>query len=55
MKKEYMARLRKIEKAMADERDKLRELQDEIEELADAADSGLLALEEAIDRFSELV
>ena len=55
MKKEYIDRLRAIEKAMAIERDKLRELQDDIESLAESSDSGLACLEEAIDHFSELI
>lgn len=50
------AMVREVEecrKAIASERDKLRTLHGELEDLMDSTDRGVSALEEAVDAFSE--
>jgi len=51
----FERRLRAIQERIAKERDALRELLSEAEDLADAADSAIENIEIAVDRIRELV
>lgn len=53
--KQIISELERRKKALAAERDKLRDFESEVSELADTSDRALDALEEAIDCLSELV
>lgn len=53
--KETVAVLRRMKKALAKNRDNLRAVHDEIEDVLDSADQGIGELENAIDTLSSLV
>lgn len=54
-KKQIIATLKVRARNLAKERDKLRSMQDDIEELFDCADEATRLLEDCIDRLSELL
>lgn len=53
--KRLLKQLRASEKRLSDERDKLREIVSEYEQLAEKVDSALIDINNAIDTLSELV
>ena len=52
--KQLTAQLKKRMDVIAKERDKLRDLESEVSQLADNCDDALASLENAVDRLSEL-
>ena len=51
--KQLVAQLKKHQNTIGKERDKIRELKEEIDSLLDPVEEGMMDLEAAIDRFSE--